>query len=358
MAAKSVQVSTDNITFLTLPGSSGSFAEDADSLEDTIFGQQYSSAETGLISLTSDANSRWKGFAGYVTQLKSAGTPTAFTAEAMSVVTGQVYSIDDATKNVWDRNTAVTIFDGVTDVTAEVVDINYLFGQITFDPAYTVVGVITADGSSQALAAFGKAKTVDLTQSAEAVDTSDLTECGLVAVGGNGGFRTYRPGLKTVGLSLGGFFEQTNGFKDLLEARSEIIVEIGPDGSLDLSNNANAVARGYFKPMSTSQSGDVGGDESEDVSFELSVPYNASISITPFQWAVNADSTIPSAIALVLTAWQAGDSIFVKYVSPDPSTEVSTSAAVITDLSLSTGVDSMAEFSLSFQLTGAPTRTS
>jgi len=337
--AKTISVSADDITYAGLPGSSGDFNVEGEGLDDTIFGQSFSSSETGLMSWTVSANAYWKGFAGYTATIKKTGTSTVMTGEAMSVVAGQEYQVDAPAKEVFDRATTIVVLDGVTDVTDEVETISYLYGKVTFVGTYSVVGAITIDGAYLPLEAYGKAQEFTLTQAAESVDTTDFD-----TAQSNGGFRTFNPGLRQVSLDLSGFFATANAFKALLAAREETVIEISPDGA------GASMCRGFFKPMTTGQSGDVGGNETETVTFELSVPYVAGSAITPFDWAHTASSGIPDGVKTCLDAWEAETAIYTKYLHDGTNGWKGTT--VITDFSLSSGLSAMNEFSFSGQGSG------
>ncbi|KKK99371.1 hypothetical protein LCGC14_2633420, partial [marine sediment metagenome] len=59
---------------------------------------------------------------------------------------------------------------------------------------------------------------------------------------GNNGYRTVTPGLRTVALELGGIYDVASGLRALLRARTELILEVNPDG------NSKSIGRGFFKP--------------------------------------------------------------------------------------------------------------
>ena len=120
-----------------------------------------------------------------------------------------------------------------------------------------------------------------------------------------------------------------------------MIIEIKPDG------NAESMCRGFFKPMSTGQSGEVGGTEDETITFELSVPYSSTSTITPFSWSHAVGSGIPDAVKTVLDSWEAESLIYVKYLHDGINGWKGQS--VITDFSLSSGISAMNEFSFSAQ---------
>src|SRR5690348_7886763 len=145
--AKRVAISADGLTFYTLPGNSGEWNDEAEQIDDTIFGQTFSSTQPGLITWTSNAQAFYKGFAGYVAKVKSTGTSTAMTGEAMSLVSGKTYKVTDATKDVWDYTKSLTVKDnGAAVAAADIEEINYIFGQVTFVAGYTPTGPITVDG--------------------------------------------------------------------------------------------------------------------------------------------------------------------------------------------------------------------
>ena len=341
MTSKVISVSSDDSTYYTLPGSTGDLNYEGSTEDDSVFGTSFSSSQPTLVSWTGSANAYYKGLAGYTADFYKSGTATAMTGEAMSQVTGQVYQVTDSAKRTLDYNNTITVYDGVTDVTAQVESYDHLFGRITFLGAYSVVGSITIDAYYLPLAAVGTARDFTLSMTAEAVDTTDFA-----TTQANGGFMTYISGLKTVSIDASGFYASANGFKDLVTGQSELIVSINPDGS-NLST-----ARGYFKAVSTGQSGDNGGNEEETITFELSVPDDSTV-VVPFKWLHESTSTLSTAVQKVLTAWQDGTTLYYKYLSD--GTNGYKGSTVVTDCSLSTAVDGINEFSVSVQGTGATT---
>lgn len=345
--AKTISVSADDVTYYTLPGSSGDYNLEGSGVEDTVFGQSFGSSQPSIIGWTVSANSYYKGYAGYVATFKKSGTSTLMTAEAMSLVSGKTYKVTDTAKNVFDRANTITFYDtAVAIAEANILSVDHLFGRVTFVPAYTPTGAVTVTANYLPLASVGTARDFTLTMSAESVDTTDFA-----TAQANGGFSTATPGLKTAGIEASGFYSSTNAFKTAVTNRSELIVEINPDGS------SLSIARGYFKAISTGQSGDVGGNEDESISFELSVPQSSSTTtanvVTPFKWLHDATTTLHASVQTVLTAWADGTTIYVKYLSDGTNGYKGT--AVVTDTSLATAVDGINEFSISFVGSGAPT---
>lgn len=349
MSAKQVLLSTDDITYYLLPGSTGSIAVNGKTIDDTIFGQNYKSTLIGSLGWTISANAIYKGYPGYVATIKKIGATTTMTGEAMTTtgMPAHSYQIVNTAKRIWDRSITFVVHDGATDVTANVASIDYLFGIVTFLSTYTVLGAVTVTGNYFPTANIGKFQSYTLTQSAAAIDDSDMP-----TLNSNGGYQTYAAGLQTVSISLPSVFDTTSGWQTALVARTEYVIEINPDGTGD----SGSLCRGFFRLTTDSRSGAVGALELETITFELSVPLGSQGNIavaTPFSWQHGASSPIPTAIKEVLTQYLAGNTIFVKYLYDGVNGWKGT--AVITDASLAGGMDTANEVTLTFQGSGAPT---
>ena len=337
---KVIRVSDDGgSTWNTIPGPDGSFNVNGEQLDDSILGQTYESKQSGLATWQVNSRGLYKGFAGYVADLKKDGTPVGATGEAMSQVTGQIYRIDDASKEVWDADGTITVYDGATDVTANVESYNYLFGQVTFLGAYTVLGSITIDATYVPLATFGKGRSFTLNQTANALDTSDYQ-----TVQGNSGFKTHSAGLRSITLEVGGIFNATDDWAGELINRNRILIEINPDG------NSKSTRRGWFKIAAASQEGAVGDNETASVSFNLCVK---DASQDPFAWDHASDTTLALAIQDILTAYETQVDIDVQYLYDGTSGK--SGSTVVTSATLTSDIDSMNEFSFTFMGDGATT---
>lgn len=344
--AKRIQLSADDATYYTLPGNSGELRNEAGELVDTIFGQEFESTETGLITGTISTNALYKGFAGYVVKLQKSDTPVALTDEPMSQVGASLtYQITDAAKQVLNIGAAITIEDNSVVVDAEDIEsINYLTGEVTFVVGTTVTGPVTISGEYIPLVEIAGARTFTLTQTANPIDDTDIP-----TARANGGFRTFdRGGLKTVSLEIGGVYKAVNAFRQALIDREEIVVSINPDNS-DLS-----VARGLFKYTSEGQSGDVGALEEETLMLRLSVPQDEEyIWGKPFGWTHSALSKLSQAVMVAIASWQDNSPLYAKYLHD--GTNGLKSEVVVTDLSLAGGLESMNEFTVSLQMSGSAT---
>lgn len=338
---KTVSISNDNrTTWEILPGNSASFNAEAGEIDDTIYGQDFSSTQSGLINWTIQSNGLYKGYAGYVAKILKPGTPTTMTDEAMSVVTGKTYQINTASKRVIDRLTAITVEDnGVAVSDANIDSFNYLIGRVTFVSSYTPTGPITITGKYVPMVEVGCANEFTLTMTANATDTTCMT-----TAQANDGHRVYEYGLKTVSLELSGIQKTTNAYMTALKNREELVIEVNPEGE------GKCIARGYFKAVNNGLSGNVGDVEQETVQFNLSVPQDDKMAV-PFIWVNTGTGILLSqGVRDAINAWQDKTIIDVKYLSDGTNGYVG--EAVVTEVSLSGGLENMNEFSLSFQGSG------
>ena len=349
MAAKTVKVAltASGSSFNTLPGNTADLNREGNQIDDTIFGQIFQSNQPGLINWGITANALYKGFAGYVATLKKQGTSTSFTSEAMTNVSGNIYKITDATKNLWDRSVALVFNDGSSGApvipAGNIKTINHLLGQVEFLAPESEP--ITVDGSYFPLAAFGKANSFNLTQTADTIDKTAFEDAQA-----NSGFNIFEQTLLTVNLELSGFYQVSNAFNQLLIDRAEIVIEINPDG------NDFSFCRGFFKAVTDNQTGDVAGSETETITFVLNVPEGlglGTVEAAPFIWNHEVGSTLSQAIQDLLTVWQTQAEIQVQYL-PDGVNGFD-GLANVTDISLAGGIEVMNEFSVSLQGTGKVT---
>lgn len=337
--AKKIQISDDaGVTYFTFPGDTGTLSLNGTQIKDTVFGQDYESEQPGMINWTLDLNGYYKGFAGYVATLKMSGTSTLMTTEACSLVSGKTYQITNAVKRTFDRTATLNVFDNGVNHNADVISIDYLFGRVTFAPAYTVTGPVTITANYLPLAQIAKAQSFTLTQTAAVINKSDF-----VTAQANSGLTVNDYGLKTFGFDLSGFYSVTNAFRALLLARSEVIIEIGPDGG------GLSIARGFFKPATESQSGKVGELEVESLKFVGFVPDPSAVPLMPypFSWLQGAGTTLSTSIQKTITAWQNKTLPLFKYLY-DGTNGVS-GAGVVTDISLTGGLDVMNTFAIKIQ---------
>lgn len=337
--AKLVQVSRDGVGYVTLPGSTAEISQEGAQLDNSIFGQKFGSSYTGVIDWSLSANAWLRSQAGYQVSLKQAGAPVAIAGEAMSLEDGKTYIITDRTKSLLDHTVTPTVYDGATVVSSSnIASIDYLMGRVTFVDSFTPAGAVTIDASYKPTSVFGGANSFTLTQSADTLETGSFE-----SVSANGGFQTYVATLLTVSLELEGFYSESNDFYNILHGRSDIVVEV------DFSGDNQSVARGIFKVSSDSQNGDVGGNETESVSLELSIPED----VKPFSWYFGGSSTVPEGARIVLESWLNREDVHVRYLPKGATARGYEGKVVVTDSSISSGVSDMVEISFEGQGTGA-----
>ena len=346
--AKIINISNDGgSSYKNFPGSEGSYNADAEAASDTILVETYDSSEVGLISWTIGTNGIFKGFAGYLAEIKKIGAAVVADGEAMTLESGKTFGITDATKEVWDRSDTVVVYDNAVDKTADVLSIDYLFGRITFKDAYSVTTPITVDVSYFPVTQIGGGNSYTLGMTAATKDTSDY-----VATQANGGFRTFEAGLRSVTLEVGGIFNASEAAMADLAARTELIIEI------DAAGDGSSIARGFFKLMNTGQSGSVGAVEDETTQFVLTVPQEDLMEF-PFNWRHTA-TTLHLSIQYAITSWLTELNTYDMQYLPTGAIGASpndgkSGDVVITDISLSGGLSDMNVFSITAQGTGAVT---
>lgn len=341
--AKRVAISADGNAWYTLPGSTGEWNDEAEQIDDTIFGQTFTSTQPGLITWTSNAQAFYKGFAGYVASVKSSGSSVAANGEAMSQIGASLtFAVTDATKNVWDYTKGITVYSGGVEVAEEDIEsINWLFGRVTFVSGFAP-GVITVDVEYLPMTEVSRANSFTLTQTAETIDRTDYQ-----IAHGNDGYRVFDPGLRTISLELGGFYDADDAVWEILEGRTEAVIEINPDGS------GMSLARGIFKLVTRNQSGDVGALEEQTRTFNLSVPEGLDII---FDWVHDDDTTLSQAVRILLDAYINQTKPYIRYEPDGPNELIFQGQAVLTDVSLSSSLDAMNEFTANFQGSDQPTR--
>jgi len=348
--AKSIYVSDDDgTTWGLLPGSTGALNRGAGSIEDTVFGQQYQSHESGLITWTVNGQAIQKGQAGYKAMLRKAGTATAMTAEAMTVDPGNAkkYNVTNKAHSYWDRLTPVTVKDGGTAIAAtNVKSVDYLFGSVTFISSFNPVGAVTVDGKFMPTVDLCGAQSFSLKQTSTPLVTTDFC-----AAQTNGGYAVNEYGLKIVSLDLSAIYDITYGFETDLLNRTEFIIEISPDG-LGFAGGGS-VARGYFKLVTDNQSGNVGALEINALTFELNVPVEPGNIGQPFSWYHGPNTMLSPPTIKVLDAWEQSNHIMVAY-SPYGN-EGSQGDSIVSDATMNSSMTTMCEFTCTFTGSGALT---
>lgn len=191
------------------------------------------------------------GVAAYGADIKKSGTSTSFTDEAMSNTTGNTWQIDDASKEVFDRDTVPTFYDNSVEIdTADISSINYLYGSVTFTGSKS--GPITVDGDYMPMASIAGAKDVSLNRTAAILDDTDIS---------NSGCHTKEYGIRDVSVTVGRWDDVAHTFTDILAARTPVVIEIAPTSSKSY--------RGWFVVSGSSGTLDINTLLEESITFEL-----------------------------------------------------------------------------------------
>lgn len=342
MATKTFEVSPDDLTWATIPGNDASVDFNGNQLDTTVFGSDFNSSIMGIIEHSFSGNAMFRKTAGYNGTIRGVGTATSFTDEP-TTLTGGYYVIDDITKSIFDHNEIVLVEDDNVPVDpSNIAEIDYLFGKIKFVDTYTVVGNITVSGDYLPTATLGCFQSFDLTQSSDTIETGCFE-----GVKANGGYQSYKPTLRDVAVSASGFYQTDSTFIQTLIAREIIVIEI------DIEGDGKSVCRGYFTLITDGLSGGTGGDETESLEFSLSVPEG----VKPFSWYFAPDTNAPKGLVYIINAWENKTNVYYRYRPEGANGATYKAQAVITDCSISTSVDGIAEASVSGQGTGGVTFT-
>ena len=218
MSAKLVRTSRNGTDWNILAGNDASIDLDGEELENTIFGSDFNSSITGILNHSLSGNAMFRKTAGFEARLKTvSGVATAFTEEDFALSNGW-YVISDRAKSLWDRETEVVFSDGVGVIDPDdIAQVDYLNGRVKFISTFTPSGSVTADGEFLTTAEFACARSIDLTQSLDTIETGCFE-----SIGANGGFELYKGTLRSVSADIEGFYRSTNDFYQTLLDREEI----------------------------------------------------------------------------------------------------------------------------------------
>ena len=191
------------------------------------------------------------GVAGYGFSIKKSGTSTAFTSEAMSNTAGNTWQIDDATKQVFNRDTLPTFYDNAVEiVSGDISSIDYLYGKVTFTGVKT--GPITVDGDYMPMAEIAAAKEGSLNRTSAIYDDTDIS---------NAGYHTKVSGVHDASITMSRWDDLTYTFTDVIEARTPVVIEFAPSSAKSY--------RGWFVSDSSGQTLDINALIDESLSFQL-----------------------------------------------------------------------------------------
>lgn len=334
---KLLRVALPNRTWAIMPGSDASLDVNGEELNTTVFGADFNSNLSGIIDHTFSSNALFRQSAGYVGRIRTTGVAVSFTNEATTVVDGW-YEITDRTKSIFDHTATISILDnGVSIPSDEILELDYLHGRVKLKPTYNITSPITFSGDYLPTSTLGCFNSFDLTQSSDTAPTSCFQ-----TVSSNGGYQSYKSTLRTVSLDVEGFYQTNSTLIDTLKNREVFVIEI------DIEGNGETLSRGYYSLMSDSLTGGVGGDESESLSFTLSVVEG----IRPFSWRFGNASKCPTGLKYCINAWENKQELTLQYYPLGESYQSYFANYLITDCSVSSSIDGIPEASVNGQGTG------
>ncbi len=206
--------------------------------------------------------------AGFKTLMKRVGLATAFTDELMNAnsTVNNRYKINDGTKDVFDRTAVVTFKSsaaGTTISSTDILDVNFLFGRVTFKTTHGTL--VAGTGTFLPVQNIAGAHSYTLTQANGLLDDTDF---------GSTGNRTRTPGLQDITLSISRWDTLSTApnaqyFDDHIlnttgsQGTTRAMIELIPGGT------TSKTARGWFIVESHSRSGGVADLESGDVELSL-----------------------------------------------------------------------------------------
>jgi len=140
--------------------------------------------------------------AGKLGLVKVGGTPTAFTDEAVNVLTtNKIYQIANTAKQIWSPTATITVkAAGVAvDAVADPYVINRLTGIVTFTNT-SARGTVTISGTYMPMSTIVKSKAITYTHGNEVLDDTTFD---------SNGYDESIPGIRSIMATLGRNWEST-----------------------------------------------------------------------------------------------------------------------------------------------------
>ncbi len=164
----------------------------------------------------------------------TSATATSSTNNAATLSTsGTLLSITSTAKRHWNRasSTHIKIFEGVTDRTTDIAEINYVQGKITLDTALSTSASWTIDVEHLPAAYVAQANEIALDVDVNLLDVTSFSTVGSST--GNVKWRSFIPGLTGASATLGRFANLSTGpaFFDRLTSTQDTVLEFVLDAN-------------------------------------------------------------------------------------------------------------------------------
>jgi hypothetical protein len=161
--------------------------------------------------------------AGKLGLVKVGGTPTAFTDEAVTVLTAnKKYQITNTAKRVWSPTATITVKNGgvAVDPVADPYTINRLTGVVTFTA--TTARTVTISGTYMPMSTIAKSHSIAYTHGNEVLDDTTFD---------SNGYDESIPGIRSINATLGKNWESTYGtvFRNAIINQTLLVIQIFHD---------------------------------------------------------------------------------------------------------------------------------
>ena len=332
---KKIQLSTDNATWKDLPAETAPLSISNGIQDNTDLSNNDGSVSRiyGLNDFSISPDGNFVPYGTYQFDVKKSGTSTAFTDEAMSLVSGNTFKIDDSVKEIFDRDATFTFEDNAVAIPEGDIDsIDYLAGTVTFTSSKS--GPITVTGNyipvTQALCV--SSGSLDFSKSL--VEDSNIKN-----IGANG-WKSRNSTLKDLSISLTSFNDLQKVVANHIFNREVVLVEI------TLGFNDPQLIRGWFVVESNNWTGGVTDLEGEEISLQLDGDIKSS-----FTW-IYTSSVFNEALKLITDNILTGGDLFINLLPANTIASGFNGPVELESFSVNFDLNAKTTFSSSFQGTG------
>lgn len=339
--SKTVRVSTDNFVSENekLPADSPSLNRNGVLADNTDLSNNagFKSRFPGLKDFNFAADGNFKPDTTYQFDIKRGGTPTVFTTEAFSVVSGLTFKIDTEAFEIFDREaTNFEFFDDGNPVSFDSID--FLNGTVTLSG--TPSGVVTGTGTYIPITTSDCISTATIDLSVEVEEDTSIK----INNGANtNGFKTRVQKLRDVSATLTLFDDLSKAYFNDLNTDENVLLEVKIG-----TGSAIQTIRGWFLVESDNTSGAVADLETEEVTLQLDGDLLSS-----FTWIYPTDTSLFSAALKILTDnFFNGGALAMQYIPADILANGFQGPVVLESFSLNLDINGKVTFSSTLQGNG------
>lgn len=206
------------------------------------------------------------GIAAYKTEIKYGGTPTSMSSEPTSQSSddGSLFVITDDTKRVLNRESSAvpTVYVDGSEQDSSDYSLNFLFGKIEFESTQPSSADVTISG--EYIPVGSTDKITHCSNHEVTMESALLDDTGNREAQESSGHRSRVLGLEDSNITLSRFEDGLREFKDALDSKESVLIEIRPGGG-------DLIFRGWYATESVNFSGGVEDLESKDISLQADV---------------------------------------------------------------------------------------